>query len=131
MTGHAGIKHCPTCMTLLEEYQYRLLMVDVCPTCHGMWLDRGELGALVAYLEPEAPADQPGGTPKRQVMTGERITEPPKSCPRCHATLKPFNYAYDSNIILDRCPACEGVWVDRGELQKIVLHAWHAAQGTL
>ena len=37
--------------------------------------------------------------------------------------------AYDSNVILDRCPACEGVWVDRGELHKIVLHAWHAVQG--
>ena len=132
MTGHACLKHCPTCATLLEESQYRTLFVDVCPTCHGMWLDRGELGGLVGYLEGDEPHEQPGGTPHRQVVVAPlQVHEPALYCPRCNAGMDKFNYAYDSNIILDWCPACQGVWVGRGELHKIVLHAWHAAQGNL
>lgn len=30
-----------------------------------------------------------------------------------------FNYAYDSNIILDRCPHCNLIWGDKGEIFKV------------
>jgi len=33
--------------------------------------------------------------------------------------MKKVNYAYDSNIIIDRCTKCEGIWTDQGELKAI------------
>jgi Zn-finger nucleic acid-binding protein len=40
-------------------------------------------------------------------------------CPRCSATqsLKPETY---EGVEVDRCPKCQGVWLDEGELQSIV-----------
>ena len=30
-----------------------------------------------------------------------------------------FNFAYDSNIFLNRCNACKGLWLDGGELRSV------------
>jgi hypothetical protein len=39
---------CPRCSTALEERELRQVKVDVCPTCGGVWLDKGELELLSA-----------------------------------------------------------------------------------
>ena len=38
-------------------------------------------------------------------------------CPICHAELR---IAERQGIEIDYCPACRGVWLDRGELDKII-----------
>ncbi len=38
-------------------------------------------------------------------------------CPSCHATLE---IAERQGIEIDYCPRCRGVWLDRGELDKII-----------
>ena len=38
-------------------------------------------------------------------------------CPRCYTDLKPED---QQGVEIDYCPECRGVWLDRGELQKIV-----------
>ena len=41
--------NCPRCTTAaLEERDRDGLVVDACPTCRGIWLDRGELERLIA-----------------------------------------------------------------------------------
>ncbi len=43
--------NCPLCTDQMLMPRYRAgIEIDVCPNCHGMWLDRGELEKLV---EPE------------------------------------------------------------------------------
>ncbi len=38
-------------------------------------------------------------------------------CPHCHVTLK---MSAREGIEIDYCPQCRGVWLDRGELDKII-----------
>ena len=38
--------HCPKCGTKLEEAVMEGVTVDICPGCHGIWLDEGELEKL-------------------------------------------------------------------------------------
>jgi Zn-finger nucleic acid-binding protein len=38
-------------------------------------------------------------------------------CPKCNVTL---NMAERQGIEIDYCPQCRGVWLDRGELDKII-----------
>jgi Zn-finger nucleic acid-binding protein len=38
-------------------------------------------------------------------------------CPRCNVYLAP---SHTHNIEVDYCPNCRGVWLDRGELEKII-----------
>jgi len=43
-------------------------------------------------------------------------------CPQCEIGMKQFNYAYDSNIFLDKCPECGGIWADAGEMMQVAKH---------
>ncbi|GLU35773.1 zf-TFIIB domain-containing protein [Trinickia caryophylli] len=46
---------CPVCKTSdLLMAERRSIEIDYCPTCRGIWLDRGELDKLIA-LEDDAP----------------------------------------------------------------------------
>ena len=38
--------HCPKCGSSLEEELLEGVTVDICPACHGIWLDDGELDKL-------------------------------------------------------------------------------------
>jgi len=38
-------------------------------------------------------------------------------CPNCHSGMKEITR---ENVQLDMCPECHGVWLDRGELQKLL-----------
>lgn len=38
--------HCPKCGTKLQEAAMQGVTVDICPACHGIWLDAGELEKL-------------------------------------------------------------------------------------
>lgn len=42
-------------------------------------------------------------------------------CPTCTTT--PLVLAQRQNVEVDYCPHCRGVWLDRGELEKLFEHA--------
>jgi uncharacterized protein len=45
---------CPRCeSSVLEERERESVTIDVCGSCRGIWLDRGELERLVAKLANE------------------------------------------------------------------------------
>ena len=46
------------------------------------------------------------------------------NCPTCNVSL---TMAERSGIEIDYCPKCRGVWLDRGELDKIIERAGGAA----
>ena len=39
---------CPLCDVNMKEVERRGVLIDVCPECKGVWLDRGELDKLLA-----------------------------------------------------------------------------------
>lgn len=49
-------------------------------------------------------------------------------CPHCDVTLQMSNR---EGIEIDYCPECRGVWLDRGELDKIIerSESWSGARG--
>ncbi len=47
---------CPACtaaMDILEHNHNSRIVIDYCSSCHGIWLDEGELQALEIYYERE------------------------------------------------------------------------------
>jgi hypothetical protein len=42
-------------------------------------------------------------------------------CPRCHTT--DLDEKDRQGVKIDVCPSCRGVWLDRGELEKLIAHA--------
>ncbi len=56
---------CPVCKTTdLTMAERRSIEIDYCPTCRGVWLDRGELDKLIAQ-ETETPDGDPARRPRR------------------------------------------------------------------
>lgn len=41
-------------------------------------------------------------------------------CPNCNASMSEVKR---NDVAFDMCPACRGVWLDRGELEKIIAGA--------
>lgn len=52
---------CPLCDVSTKEVERRGVLIDVCPECRGVWLDRGEPDKLLANVgghEEEASYDE-------------------------------------------------------------------------
>jgi Zn-finger nucleic acid-binding protein len=39
--------HCPKCSGLFETYSFHEILLDRCSKCGGIWLDKGELDAVI------------------------------------------------------------------------------------
>ena len=79
------------------------IIIDVCPKCKGIWLDKGELLKdiiLTNYLNNHI------GTKSRSPMV----------CPRCGMTM---DIEKAEDIEVDVCLTCGGVWLDENELEKL------------
>ncbi len=45
-------------------------------------------------------------------------------CPTCKIDLRRTDYGEYGFVILDICPACEGAWFDKGELDRLDESVW-------
>jgi uncharacterized protein len=115
------ILKCPVCGENLKKVIYENQEVDVCQSCGGVWFDKEELLNVVDRLLSKnliEPASIKEAYEKR-AMASRDVEQPKRYCPRCKAELKVFNYSYDSNVFLDKCPSCQGIWADRRELEAV------------
>ena len=117
---------CPVCQIELKPQVHYGVTIDVCPACAGIWFDADELKRLHDIDESILPRLDTIYQP--QVLPYDPPWE--KLCPVCRSPLRPYNYLYTTNIVLDTCDQCGGVWVDHGELEKMrrVLQDAHAME---
>jgi Zn-finger nucleic acid-binding protein len=83
--------------------------LDFCSACKGIWFDKDEL-AFMTELASDLPHPQ-------AARTEGKPTE--FECPRCETPLEELRYVPARDLLLDRCPGCQGVWLDKGELKKV------------
>jgi len=119
---------CPRCDCVLCTVDYEGVRVETCPECKGEWLDAGELRPIVKTLEREFTEEQRASLRAvNESFFREQQEELPPSgmnCPKCgDAELQPYVYAATTDVELDKCPACGGVWLDDAELEKVQMLA--------
>lgn len=49
-------------------------------------------------------------------------------CPKCGSDLVEIEY---KNVMIDKCPECEGIWFDCGELEQVVTEQDNFLKGVL
>jgi Zn-finger nucleic acid-binding protein len=49
--GARTVLQCPVCGTTMREIERFGVLVDICPSCKGVWLDRGELDKIIQYAQ--------------------------------------------------------------------------------
>jgi len=111
---------CPSCdqPSLVETMTKGGVLVDVCKTCKGVWLDRGEV-----FFFSRKPKEL------ERLLASEPIENKlsHRQCPRCDLNLLEVPFLRP-DLVVDRCPECEGYWFDAGELQKAIdedRHVFH------
>ena len=105
---HDGPMNCPRCAGELGAMDSgEGVTLDFCRGCGGVWLDAGEMAELMQFLEAEPPSGI------------EDITSMQLTCPSCGGALTEVEHPPESEILIDICTACAGVWLDRGELVKL------------
>lgn len=60
---------CPVCRVGLVMTDRQGIEIDYCPTCRGVWLDRGELDKII---ERSMSSERGGGREQRTVHRDER-----------------------------------------------------------
>ncbi|MBI1814922.1 MAG: zf-TFIIB domain-containing protein [Deltaproteobacteria bacterium] len=110
---------CPNCDIALRPVTAHsrsgyLIALDQCERCGGLWCDRWELFPIdasdVARLDP---VDQPA-------LRAPVATVPSElKCPRCVTAMHEFrDPVLPADAHIERCRACEGMWLNRGELRR-------------
>lgn len=107
---------CPVCRVELKPQIHLGITIDVCPTCAGIWFDQDEL-TRITQIDPEI-------LPQLDQLYQPVVHsyDPPweKLCPVCREVrLRPYHYLYNSDIELDECVSCGGIWVENSELEKM------------
>ena len=57
---------CPTCKTPLTMSERQGIEIDYCPSCRGVWLDRGELDKIIERNAASQAPQQPASPPQTQ-----------------------------------------------------------------
>jgi Zn-finger nucleic acid-binding protein len=101
---------CPRCSDVLDRLSASGIEVDVCSSCAGIWLDKGELAVLkVSGSFFEMLRLKPAGR-RKAPPSSAAVT---LSCPACPGTLSAFPLV---DVAIDICGSCQGLWLDKGEL---------------
>ena len=51
--------NCPRCEIGMTEATKHSVVIDHCPTCGGVWLDKGEMGKIISHMkEAEASLEE-------------------------------------------------------------------------
>jgi Zn-finger nucleic acid-binding protein len=108
---------CPRCQLTLETTEYEGVMVEVCQTCLGFWLDRGELGVILDLQRLKFSEEERTALLDTMRHPHKGPTEPGK-CPRCSEVMTQKRYDSSVQLIIDECPE-HGVWLDGGEMKTI------------
>lgn len=81
---NSGPMACPIDGTTLVMSERQGIEIDYCPSCRGVWLDRGELDKIIERsgtaeqaAPPPPPQGQPWGSPPPQQQYGHGYAQKP------------------------------------------------------
>jgi Zn-finger nucleic acid-binding protein len=107
---------CPACGYALVSKQFLDETVEKCFECGGMWFDADELRRAQERKDDSIvwPENLLGYAEKLKVRSDRKI-----NCPKDGAELVSLHYG-PSEVVVDVCPKCRGVWFDHGEFNRVV-----------
>lgn len=102
---------CPVCENVdLKEVMTRNgVLVDWCPKCEGIWLDKGEIFYFTKvpnYLRWKIEEALKRARPSSKLS-------PKTGNPMLELSL------LGGRLIIDYCPQTQGIWLDKGELERL------------
>jgi|WetSurMetagenome_2_1015567.scaffolds.fasta_scaffold62672_2 Zn-finger nucleic acid-binding protein len=87
------------------------IVLEQCGKCGGIWFDESEL-----FVAKQGEAEKIELLDAEGLRNTAKLENATLCCPRDQATL--FRFAdkhFPNDIVLERCPLCRGIWLNRGE----------------
>lgn len=114
---------CPKCMgelreTKIEDKKGNVIAVDQCYGCSGIWFEKDEFRnaqKLKINFSDEASAKELQGE-WRDVVYDLKIAR----CPVCKKDMERIKSSRLSTVVIDHCRACDGIWLDGGEIRLLM-----------
>jgi Zn-finger nucleic acid-binding protein len=98
----------------VETHYGQTVILDQCPTCGGIWFDNLEL-----FKTKQGQAEKIDLVDVDILCSSSQIKKTDLFCPKDNTKLVHFtDRFFPKEIILARCPACSGFWLNRGEFVK-------------
>jgi len=100
--------NCPKCKkpSLSNFNTSEGVLLDFCEECAGIWFDKDELAHYIE-LSKDIPEI-------REMKKTARKTD--LVCPKCSAFLEELPFSSKTDILVDRCQSCGGIFFDAGEI---------------
>ena len=106
--------NCPVChnepMIVLE---LKVVEIDYCLNCRGIWLDSGELELLIGN-------DEETKEFLSSFVVDNLTTERKVKCPICSKKMEKILVGDEDNVRIDKCRNNDGIWFDSGELEQVL-----------
>jgi Zn-finger nucleic acid-binding protein len=107
-------RHCPACEILLADASLESNDLLYCTRCHGMLFEMEKFLPLLDVLREFRYWSRSSQAP-RQFDTSQTL-----HCPLCGLEMDRHLYGGGGNVNVDSCEPCGVLWLDRGELSRIV-----------
>ena len=95
--------------------------IDKCPECGGIWLDHKELERIQDTREHDY-SDEikqiPNLVNQAYAMALAR-SKPTVQCPSCGQEMERREHGSCSQVMIDVCSSCRGIWLDNGEINAL------------
>lgn len=111
---------CPRCHSATEQVDVKSVNLDRCTSCGGTWYDADEL-RLLKDLESHGDYRWIDFGLWRDRDKFRTDDQEELVCPRDSDVLTTVRYG-DSDVRVDICVTCGGVWLDAGEYKKVLKH---------
>lgn len=109
------VRRCSSCGGSLVHAMLDACLIEYCQACRGLLVPRRDFAEIVrrrrAWAQTQSVTPQPADVGELR----RRIT-----CPKCGDRMATDWYYGPGSVIMDRCVGCDLVWLDYGELNRIV-----------
>jgi Zn-finger nucleic acid-binding protein len=97
---------CPKCKgkDLAPQDLLGQVHVDACDACGGMFFEKGEMGTYLKFSDD---------VPNYKELHAQAKAS--CACPACGKQMHELRYVPGQALMVDRCSACGGIWLDGGE----------------
>ena len=125
LLGEASSLKCPMCAATLVAAAVNRIRILACPNCHGNLIKQSE-------LEPIIESAPPTDSDIARLNCPPDFTELQRkfACPSCQGIMESYAYAGTGAVIIQSCGTCQLIWLDFGELSKIIWSSQHTEEST-
>jgi Zn-finger nucleic acid-binding protein len=108
------ILECPRDHSIMAENVMGEAILDICGKCGGQFFDVGELFSAFGINADPSVWDREDTT--------SAVREGKIACPRCNKMMLLQDVKHEATKVeIDRCTHCRGLWLDKGEVEQIMV----------